>query len=351
MQHVEYKRILLRGVNWLGDAVMLTPAVRALRERFPDAHLAILCKSAFADVYRFSPCVDEIIEYDTDRGIRNIVSLARRIREGNYDLAVVFPRSFRSLLSVFLAGVPARIGYAAKGRRFFLTESPPRSREVLTTHRVNYYAKLLEPLGIERVPQKTEIHMDDGSAEWAGEFLAGRRRNPERKLVAMLCGATYGPAKQWFPERFAELARRLTEEGLAEILIVGGPAEVELAGRVEKEAAVPLVNAAGKTTVLQLAALIRRCDLFVGNDTGPMHVADAVGAPIVAIFGPTDVVTTRPCGKNHSIVTVNAECAPCLLRTCPTDHRCMVGITVDDVEQAVKELLATGKHLDEAGVK
>jgi len=347
----DYKRILLRGVNWLGDAVMLTPAVCALRGRFPDAHISILCKRAFADVYRHSPHINEIIEYDSDRGVQNILALAGRIRRGDYDLAIVFPRSYRALLPVALGGVPERIGYAAKGRRLFLTKSLPRSNDVLTIHRVRYYAKLLEPLGIEEIPESTEIHIDEESKKWAGEFLQTHRTCPGRKLVGMLCGATYGPAKQWFPERFAELARRLTEDGAAEILIVGGPAEVELAGRVEREAGVPLVNSAGKTTVLQLAALIKRCDLFISNDTGPMHVADAVGVPIAAIFGPTDPVTTSPYGKSHRIITVNADCSPCLLRACPTDHRCMTGIAVDDVEKIAREFLSTGKFAEEAGVK
>jgi len=348
MKKQEYKRILLRGVNWLGDAVMLTPTVRALREAQPGAHIAILCNKSVADVYRNNPCINEIIPYDSDRGIRNIRRLGRIIRERNFDLAIVFPRSFRALLPVFLGHVPERVGYATEFRGLLLTDRLPRSEEVLTAHRANYYARLLRPLGIERIPDHTEIHIDEESGKWAEEFLAQQRRYPGRKLVGMLCGATYGLAKQWLPERFAELARRLTEAELAEFLIVGGPGEVELARRVDREARVPLVNAAGKTSILQLAALIKRCNAFVGNDTGPMHVADAVGTPIVAIFGPTDIVTTRPYGAGHRIITVNPECGPCLRRTCPTDHFCMEDITVDDVERVVREVLATAGKVDEA---
>lgn len=345
----EYRRILLRGVNWLGDAVMLTPAMRALREAQAGAHIAILCKKSVADVYRNNRCVNEIIPYDSDKGIGNMLYLRRVIREGNFDLAIVFPRSFRSALPVYLGKVRERIGYGGRFRGLLLTDAIPRSEEALTTHRVNYYARLLRPLGIEKIPERTEVPIDEASQKWADEFLAGQRRHGERKLAGMLCGAMYGAAKQWLPERFAELARRLTEAGLAEALIVGGPGEVELARDVDREARVPLINAAGKTSVLRLAALIKRCSVFVSNDTGPMHVADAVGTPIVAIFGPTDIVTTRPYGAGHRIITVNPRCGPCLLRTCPTDHFCMEDIMVDDVEKVVREILA-GK-VDEARVK
>jgi heptosyltransferase-2 len=347
----QYKRILLRGVNWLGDAVMLTPAIRALREAQPGAHIAILCKKGVADLYLNNTCIDEIIPYESDRGLRNILRLGRVIREKNFDLAIIFPRSFRSLLPVVLGKVPERVGYATAFRGILLTDKLPRSEEVLTTHRVNYYARLLRPLGIEKIPDRTEMHIDDESGKWADEFLASQRRWPGRKLVGMLCGATYGLAKQWLPERFAELARRLTESEIAEFLIVGGPGEIELARRVDREARVPLVNAAGKTSIMQLAALIRRCSVFVSNDTGPMHVADAVGAPIVAIFGPTDIVTTRPYGAGHRIITVNPECGPCLRRACPTDHFCMEDITVNDVEKVVRELLSDAGKVDEARMR
>lgn len=350
MRKKEYKRILLRGVNWLGDAVMLTPAVRALREAQPGAHIAMLCKSSLADVYRNNPCINEIIPYESDHGLGNIRRMGRAIRERHFDLAIIFPRSFRSVLPAFLGGVPERIGYATEFRGIFLTDSIPRSEEVLTVHRVNYYARLLAPLGIESVPDHTEIHIDPESQKWADDFLA-QRRHPERRLVGILCGATYGLAKQWLPERFAELARRLTEAGQAEILIVGGPSEVELARRVDRETGVPLINAAGKTGVLQLAGLLKRCNAFVTNDAGPMHVADAVGTRIVAIFGPTDIVTTRPYGAGHRIITVNPECGPCLRRTCPTGHHCMDDITVDDVEKVVKEVLSIPARVDEARTK
>jgi heptosyltransferase-2 len=307
----QYKRILLRGVNWLGDAVMLTPAIRALREAQPGAHIAILCKKGVADLYLNNTCIDEIIPYESDRGLRNILRLGRVIREKNFDLAIIFPRSFRSLLPVVLGKVPERVGYATAFRGILLTDKLPRSEEVLTTHRVNYYARLLRPLGIEKIPDRTEMHIDDESGKWADEFLASQRRWPGRKLVG----------------------------------------KIELARRVDREARVPLVNAAGKTSIMQLAALIRRCSVFVSNDTGPMHVADAVGAPIVAIFGPTDIVTTRPYGAGHRIITVNPECGPCLRRACPTDHFCMEDITVNDVEKVVRELLSDAGKVDEARMR
>ncbi|MFH1549459.1 MAG: lipopolysaccharide heptosyltransferase II, partial [Planctomycetota bacterium] len=337
----QYKRILVRAPNWLGDVIMLTPCIRALRDAFPDAHVGVLVKKNFADVFRQNPAVNEIIPFDSDRGLRKIFALRRLVKKGGFDLAIVFPRSFRSALPVSLARVPRRIGYGTEGRGFLLTDAVPREKELLKTHRVNYYAHLLRPLGVEKVPDRTEIFPSEDDFSWADRFLANAGSAKETPLIALHCGAAYGTAKQWPHERFARLAGLLHKEYNARIIIVGGPGEKKPAEKIAADAGCDCKISAGKTTVLQLAALLKRCDLLVTNDTGPMHVADAAGTRILAVFGPTDPVTTAPYGRFHRIVTVNAGCAPCLLRECPTDHRCMTGVTVEMVLKETGRMLAT----------
>jgi heptosyltransferase-2 len=339
MPQTQYAKILVRAPNWLGDAVMLTPLLRALREAFPRAKISVVAKKGVAEVFGDNPTVDEIIPFRSDRGFRNIFALAKIIRRGRFDLALVFPRSFRSALSIFLARVPRRIGYRTEGRGLLLTDALPREKELLKTHRVNYYANILRPLGIERVPDRTEIFPSPADESWAGEFLSRVEGRADGPLVALHCGAAYGTAKQWPRDRFASLAALLNRRLGAKILLVGGPGEKELAEKIAASADCACLVSAGKTTVLQLAALLKRCDLLVTNDTGPMHVADAAGTKILAVFGPTDPVTTSPYGPNCRIVTADAECAPCLLRHCPTDHLCMTAVAVDAVFEEAAAML------------
>ena len=220
-----------------------------------------------------------------------------------------------------------------------LTDAVPRDPELLRIHRVKYYHHLLESLGKPPEPQAPAIEVAPADDEWAVERLP-----KGRPLVGINPGATYGEAKQWFPDRFIETARRLAKKRGASFAVVGGPAERELGDRVAAEIGPAAVSLAGRTSLPQLAAVIRRCSLFLTNDTGPMHVAAAVGVPIVAIFGPTDWVATPPYGDAHSIVRKPIECSPCLKRVCPLGHHnCMKWVTVDDVVEACERRLGAAR--------
>ncbi len=342
----QYENILVRAPNWLGDVIMITPHVRALRGAFPKARISVLVKKPFAGVFENSDAVDEIIPFDSDRGWKNIFALKKVIKGRGFDLAVIFPRSFRSAFSIFLARVPNRIGYKVEMRGLMLTEALAREKDLLRTHRVNYYANLLAPLGITEVPDRTEIFPSDRDGERVRELLQFRGEGP---LLAMHCGASYGTAKQWPHEKFAGLARKAREEFGATVVLIGGKAEAGAARKIAESADCDCIVTAGKTSVGELAALLRECDLLVTNDTGPMHVADAAGTRIVAIFGPTDPVTTSPYGPNARIVTVEAECSPCLKRVCPTDHRCMKDISVEIVLDEVRSMFAARADVDDGG--
>lgn len=315
--------ILVKGNNWLGDAVMSLPTLRSLRDMQPRAKIAVLTKPAFADLYRGTPYVDEVLLHE--RGtVKRWMGMVRSLRKRKFDAALVLPRSFSSALLVWSARIPRRIGY---GRRTLLTDTP---EPVGRRHRVHHFHHLLSALGEPPAPQAPRLEILPDAKTWAEERLPGRG------WIGINPGATYGAAKQWYPDRFIELGRRLAKRG--RIVVVGGPAEAELGTKVAD--AVDGECIAGKTGISQLAAAISRCSLFVTNDTGPMHVADAVGVPIVAIFGPTDWITTPPYGKKHAIVRHEIECAPCLKRVCPLGHHhCMKRVEVDEVERACLEWL------------
>jgi len=327
-------RILVKGVNWLGDAVMTLPALKALRERFPSARISVLTRDNLADLYRGVPYVDETIS-EGSRSIGAMMRLTKRIKDGKFDTAIIFPASFRSALMIFLGGVPERIGFAKEGRSPLLTKALRRDSEVLRRHRVEYFLRLLEPFG--SVPRPTAPRIDPTFEDraWAARTLEERLPG-KGPIVALHPGATYGNAKRWYPDRFAAVASRLARERGARVMVIGGKAEADLAREVTQAVqGGPAVSLAGETSLLQLAAVLERASVLVTNDTGPMHLAAAVGTPIVAVFGPTDPVTTRPYGEKHTVVRHSVECSPCLLRECPIDHRCMTKIGADEVYDAV----------------
>ncbi|MCE9581400.1 MAG: lipopolysaccharide heptosyltransferase II [Planctomycetes bacterium] len=322
------KRILVKGVNWLGDVVMTLPAIRAIKARFPGSRLSVLTKGNLADLYACEPAVDETLAYGG--GFLPFVRLVARLRREKFDVAFMFPRSFRASLAPFVSRIPRRVGFAGDARKPVLTDVIERDEKLMTGHRVAYYLELLRPFG--EVPKATapELKPPGEAIAWAAEHLAGG------PWAGLNPGATYGKAKQWYPERFVEVGKRLAARGFR-VAVVGGPAEAALGQQVADAIGAAAVNFSGKTTLPRLAALIARCAVFVTNDTGPMHVAAAVGTPVVAIFGPTDPRTTRPFGGKHTVVQHKVECSPCLLRECPIDHPCMRDLPVEKVWAACEE--------------
>jgi heptosyltransferase-2 len=326
--------ILVTGNNWLGDAVMSLPTLKSLRAMKPGARIAVLSRPSVAGLYAGLPYVDETIVRAKGK-IRGWIGLLRDLRRRKFDTALILPRSFSSALAPFTARIPRRIGYAGDGRSPMLTDAIPRDPDLLRVHRVRYYHHLLGALGTPPEPEAPSIEVSPEADRWAAGRLPDRAT-----IIGINPGATYGEAKQWFPDRFIEAGRRLAKRRNAAVVVVGGPAERELGDRVAAEIGPPAVSLAGRTDLPQLAAVIRRCSLFLTNDTGPMHVADAVGVPIVAVFGPTDWVTTPPYGSRHTIVRHPIDCSPCLKRVCPLGHHnCMKRVPVEDVVAACERAL------------
>lgn len=329
-------RVLVRGVNWVGDTILTYPTVQGLKTLIPHSHLTILVQDHLLDLWKTFPYVDEIISFQKKRGFgsfRKDLNLSSALRKREFDLAIIFPRSFRSAFQIYLARIPIRIGYQDEGRSLFLTHGIPRTKEILRIHRVHYYRKLIEPIGqIENSPPP-RIFLREEDQRWAEETLKALGLLDGRPLIGMNPGATYGLAKCWPLSRFGELGGRLTKRWKGAVLIFGKEEEQTMAKEIGG------IDLTGRTRLLQLAALLERCRLLVTNDTGSMHVAAAVGTPVVALFGSTDLFTTGPWGDSHVVVRKEISCSPCLKRVCPTDHRCMELITVDEVEEIISNRL------------
>jgi len=337
------RRIFVRGVNWVGDTVLTFPAVENLRRLFPQAALTVFAPRDLSDLWRAFPHVDEVVPFEKRGAVRSFHEereLARTLRK-RFDLAIIFPRSFHSVLLPYMARIPVRIGFRDEGRSFLLTHGIPRTPDLQRVHRVLYYSKLIEFLGKVDEGIAPQIRLREEDRAWAEAFLKDQGFLDGRPLIGMNPGATYGLAKCWSPDRFRELGERLAQRWKASILLFGKKEEGSTVQRILGSSGRWGADLTGKTTLVQLAALLGRCRLLVTNDTGTMHVAAATGPSVVALFGSTDPVTTGPWGNGHVVIRKEVSCAPCLKRVCPTDHRCMDLITVDDVDEAIRQHLRT----------
>jgi heptosyltransferase-2 len=346
------KSILVRGPNWLGDAVMCEPALRGLRRLFPDAQITLLVKPAVADLFTGHPALTRLLTYDTTgrhAGLFGKWALAGQLRRQGFDLAVLFQNAFEAAFLTFLASVPRRYGYATDGRSLLLSDqvAAPDSRTLI--HQVRYYWDLLKPLGLTGDPPTPELVVfPEEEQAMAGRFAQGGLTATD-VVVGVNPGSTYGGAKRWLPERYAEVTERLcrtireSREQQVGVVVFGAKGEERLGQEIAARLSSRSLVLSGSTTIRELMAAVKRCALLLTNDTGPMHIASAFQVPVVAIFGPTDWRTTSPFGNAHAIVRQPVDCAPCLLRECPIDHRCMTRVSVDQVYEAATKQLAANK--------
>ncbi|HEU5070163.1 MAG TPA: lipopolysaccharide heptosyltransferase II [Verrucomicrobiae bacterium] len=373
----EPRRILVRGVNWLGDAVMSTPALRRLRERFPAAHIALLTHAKLAGLWTGHPALDAVIPFAADAGA---LAIGRQLRAHNFDLALVLPNSPRSALESWIARIPRRVGYRRSWRNWFLTDcvadrpgavtmhkrTPGEVRRLVArgtgqivnspaapgdpaAHHVHQYLHLTAALGANPAPLPPALGVSDAEVAAVAnkfELSAGTR------WLALNPGAEYGPAKRWPAERFSAAAQEIQKRsGNVGWIILGGAADVQLAATIASAIGRPpaaLRNLAGRTSLRELCAVLKLSRVLLTNDTGPMHVGAAVGTPVVALFGSTSPELTGPGlpgEARHTLLRGAAPCAPCYLRTCPIDFRCLQGIAVETVVAAVLRSLAEGRGL------
>jgi lipopolysaccharide heptosyltransferase II len=338
-------KLLVRATNWLGDAVMSIPALREVRRSFSGWEIVVLARPWVADLYRREDFCDRILTYENTShhaGMSGKLRLAGELRREGFDCAVLLQNAFDAALLAWAARIPRRIGYSRDGRRALLTEAVavPRPGEI-PAHQRYYYLELLRRCGLmDRLPECREIRLS-GAAEAAasGRALWGRFDLPAGRWIGVSPGAAFGGAKRWLPERFAESAARLSAELDAEIAVFGSAAEAELCESVAARAGGRGHSLAGKTTLAEFIDLAATCSVYLTNDSGPMHVAAALGVPTVAIFGATDPVATGPTGDWARIIREPVDCSPCLLRECPIDHRCMTRVESAAVVAEARALL------------
>lgn len=335
------RKILVREVNWVGDAVLTLPALDALDRRFPEAEIVVLGRRWVAGLFGGRRSVDRVLAYESagaHRGLPGRWALARALRRDGFDLAVLFPNSFDAAAVPWLAGIPRRVGYPTDGRRLLLTHPVRAAARPGERHQVFRYLDLVGALGAtgEAVPR---LAVTAEAARAAEEILARHGVDAGATWIAVNPGSVYGSAKRWPAERFAAVADALTARRGVRAVLIGSGGETPVLRSVAQAMREPALVLGGRTEIGTLPGLLRRARLLVTNDTGAMHVAAAVGAPVLAIFGPTDLEATGPLGPRCRTVRAPVPCSPCLLRECPIDHRCMTGVTVDEVVRAAEELL------------
>jgi heptosyltransferase-2 len=383
------RRILVRGVNWLGDAVMSTPALLRLRERFPDALIALVTPEKLRGLWLNHPAVDEIIGFKSEEGpwhvakkirvfmwpdtasrrnagIRSVDTPSSPLRRG-FDLAIVLPNSPRSALETWLARIPHRVGYARSWRKLFLTDTlpdrhdaikmhkrpvaeikqlistPPRaSRSAFqaSAHQIHEYLHLAAALGANPEPVAPQIVVPPDEIKAVAQKFNIQPAN-NRPVLGLNPGAEYGPAKRWPADRFIAAAREIQKRTNCLWLVLGGKGDVTPAGEIASsisKSTSAVINLAGQTSLRELCAVTKLCRALLTNDTGPMHIAAALGIPVVVPFGSTSPELTGPIVSGnvaHQLIKSGAPCSPCFLRECPIDFRCMNSITIDRVVQAV----------------
>lgn len=337
------RKILIRSTNWVGDAVMTTPALHTIRRNFSAAHLAILAYPWVADVFAASPDVDEVILFDRKgrhRGMAGLWRLAGELRPQRFEAAILLQNAFEAAFIACLAGIPARAGYRRDARSPLLTHGVGIDPAVRRRHQVFYYQEMLRGLGLEPGPDRLTLTLAPATRRWAKEFVQGQMRGAG-PVVGLNPGAAYGPAKRWPAESYAALAGRLVHELDALVLVFGTEADRQAAALIKEKAPARVVDLTGRTTLAEAMALIGVCQAFVSNDSGLMHVAAAQRVPMAAIFGSTDAVATGPFADNSVALQQELDCIPCLATHCRRgDYRCMTGITVDRVFETVAGLLA-----------
>lgn len=338
-------KIVVRGTNWVGDAVMTIPALRALRKAFPAAEISLLTRSWADAIFRDADFIDRLLTFDASGSKRrDLVSQRRLLKDERFDLAVLFTNSFESALAVSLARIPRRIGYAKEGRGILLTDATAIPDWKNERHEVNYYLNLVIEaamrLGVEIAEPETSISIpvSDERRREAIEIMTRAGIDRSRPVVVLGAGSTNSNAKRWPAERYARLADLLAERRGAQVVLLGTTDETDVSRAVIEKVVSAPVDLAGRTTLAQAVAILSEVDGVVSNDMGLAHIAPAVGAATLVIFGPTNDRTTRPVGAE--MIRKPFDCAPCMLRECPIDHRCMTSIEPEEVFERISQLLA-----------
>jgi heptosyltransferase-2 len=334
----EVANLLVRAPNWVGDAVMSLPTVAGLGRFFPRARITVLATPRVVPLFAAQPGVAETISYPAGRGKWQVLWGLR----GRFDLALILPNSMESALGIWLAGVPVRVGYDADVRRPFLTRSVAGRRHLSGLHTVYYFLGLLTTFGevTSFTPPRLSVAFPELQA--ASELLAAAALPASGPWVGLSPGAAYGPAKRWPPERFAALATALQEEFDARIVLLGGPQERPMANMLKDHFQGLSLDLVGRTDLRRAMGLLSQLKLLITNDSGLMHVAAALGVPLIALFGSTDPVATGPFTSRATVLHHPLPCSPCFKRTCDLGYPCLTAISVPEALAAARPWLTEG---------
>lgn len=336
-------KIVVRGANWIGDAVMTIPALRRLRKIYPDASISLHTRPWAEGVFRDASFIDEIIPIESRGSVRSVIEQSRVLREQNFDTAVLFPNSFESALVTRLARIPKRLGYSTEQRGFLLTDKLEVPLWKNDRHESKYYLHLVESLVNDRAngDDEPELQVSAERRNDARKMLTDSGVSDGRKLVGFGAGSTNSLAKRWPAENYSRLADQLSTEQNADVILLGNENEADVSRSVLEASKEKHIDLTGQTDLATATAILSEIDLFVSNDMGLAHIAAAVGTPTIVIFGPTNENTTRPLGKYVEIIREPVECSPCMLRECPIDHRCMTRISPERVFESASKMLET----------
>ncbi|HEY0099168.1 MAG TPA: lipopolysaccharide heptosyltransferase II [Pyrinomonadaceae bacterium] len=348
----QIERVVVRGANWVGDAVMTVAALRELRRVLPAAHITLATRPWAQDIFAGAGIVDELLLIDdTRRGVRATLRQIAQWRARRFDLALLFPNAFEPAFIAAAARVPLRVGYATDGRAFLLTHPLAVPAWRSEQHEVFYYLNLV--FGLEHTltgeaqfeNREPHFQLQTSSERQAAarQLLERHGALPDRPLVALCPGSTNSRAKRWPAERYAALADHLMGKAKANVVLIGAREELDVTQEVVARMRRRPVVLTGETDLAETIAVLSVADLLVTNDTGPAHISAALERPTLVIFGATNPLTTRPFSPTADIIRHPPDCAPCMLRDCPIDHRCMTAITPEEVFLRAVEMLAQGQ--------
>jgi heptosyltransferase II len=324
-------RVLVRSNNWLGDAVMSVPAVRAIKNGRPDVHVTIAAPEKIVAMWKLIPEADAIIPLPDG----SLLSVVRLLREQMpFDVAILFPNSLRVALEVCLSGIPRRVGYRGHWRSWLVDQivREPRKPGPPEHHSLRF-------LRIARECGAETANLEHRTSKIQVPTLDQTPNIKHQTLIGLCPGAEYGPAKRWLPERFAEAAAKITSQLSAQWILFGTKNDAAIGEQIAAAIGDHCMNRIGQTTLEQLIDELQECRLLLTNDTGTMHLAALLGVPVVAVFGSTEPRLTGPLGNGHIILRHHVECSPCFLRECPIDFRCMKAVSADQVAEAVLSML------------
>ncbi len=331
-------KILIRVPNWIGDSILAQPAIESIATNFPEADLWLSAAEWVKDLFSSDSRIAGVVPLPPKNDFRSMRAAARLIKAQGFDTGVLLTNSFGSALLFSLAGIPKRWGYSGDGRTILLTKAVRNANRDAPRHQVHYYLDLVSGLGLQTRAPELRLTVSDKREGQALRLLEAQGIDPRRPLVVLSPGAAYGPAKRWPAPRFAELASLFQKRKDAAVVIIGSPAESGLAAVISSALDPKPLDLTGRTTLPQLMGVVSGAHLFVSNDSGPMHLANALRVPVVAIFGPTDPAVTGPFERPAAVVKKDVPCWPCSYRKCPYDHRCMMRIEPEEVYRAAETL-------------